>query len=70
MKSPFSPPPDDTTSSSLDRYPSRKRVTRAQTVNLLPDVPPELKLVEKYNIVSVSGEYRQERVVGMYTTHR
>ena len=40
-----------------------------QTVNFLPDVPPELKLVEKYNIVSVSGEYRQERVVGMYTTH-
>ena len=50
-----SSPPDDTTS-SLDRYPTRTRVTRAQTVNVLPDVPPELKLVEKYNIVSVSGE--------------
>ena len=33
------------------------RGIRAHTVNLLPDVPPELKLIEKHNIVSVSGEY-------------
>ena len=32
------------------------RGVRAHTVNLLPEVPPELKLIEKYNIVSVSGE--------------
>lgn len=31
------------------------RGVRAHTVNLLPDVPPELKLIEKHNIVSVCG---------------
>ena len=54
--------PGDT--SSLDfreRHPPLTRDTRAQTVNLLPEVPPEYKLIEKYNIISVSGEQHMSR---------
>ena len=39
---------------------AQTRENRATTINLLPGVPPEYKFVEKYNIVSVSGEW------GMY----
>ena len=45
---------DDVTPIRRSRATTRER--RAHTVNLLPQMGPDYKFIEKYKIVSVSGE--------------
>lgn len=42
--------------SPVHRSRAQTRERRSRTVSLLPELGPEYKFIEKYNIVSVSGK--------------
>ena len=46
----------------LDRPRTQTRQRRSQTMNFIPQMGPEYKFIEKYNIVSVSGKIAQSHL--------